>query len=122
MIDSPRIQLTKARLTKDPEIHAATNGVDTYMVIDLAVNPWRKDRETGESIQADPQFYQATIWDGALIDAYQQSLFKGTSVTVTGYLNVHYYLDSNGQQRTQLQINNATIALRIERARQTPEF
>lgn len=121
MIDSPRIQLTKARLTRDPEIRTSHAGA-TYMTIDLAVNPWRKDRQTGDTIQGDVQYYQVSIWDTALIDAYQQTLSKGVSVTVSGYLTVNTYMDREGQQRTQLQIDNAVIALRIERAPQNPGF
>lgn len=115
MADSPYITLSRARVTREPEIAVSKNG-NQYMKLSFAVNPYKKDRN-GQNRDEDPQFYNAIVFDAGYISTYSQYLHKGSMVTVSGYLKPDAYTDQSGIAKLRLQIEYPRIALLLEKAR-----
>lgn len=83
-------------ITRDMELRFTTGG-QAVANGSLATN--RRFQKDGEWVEADPTFWNLTIW-GKLGQNASASLQKGQRVIVTGRLDQWSYEDKEGQKRT----------------------
>lgn len=89
-------------LVADPEPRISQAG-KSWVTFRIANTPRVRDRQTGDSADG------STLWLGCraygeMADHIVQSLTKGTRVIVQGKLTQNDYTDSQGQQRTSLDL------------------
>jgi single-strand DNA-binding protein len=113
----PRIDITSARLTADPEVTNTRTGKE-MMRLRFAVNPYHKDR-SGQIVNDPPMFFSVTTFDTRLMQTYREQLHKGDKVNISGYLNVKTYQKSNGETATDIQVNNAYVSIPLEKAKES---
>jgi len=96
-IGSGKVPITiVGNLTRDPELrftldgHAVTN-------CDVALNPRHYDKDSGDWVAGEAQFYRITAW--RQIAESMAELVKGQRVIVVGLLTLDYWEDESGTKR-----------------------
>lgn len=116
-MNDPHVILPLARLVADPERRQTKNGAE-YCIIRIAANGCHKDKNTKQWVDHDPMFFTIFEYDQRRMDAYMQSLHKGTPVRVEGDLKMSEGTDSNGRIRTGFTIPYANITMVLPKAKQ----
>ena len=80
----------------------------------VAATPRRKSRETDEWVDGETLWFGVSAWR-ALGEHCASSINKGDRVVVTGRLLLTTWADSEGKERTSLQIDAATVGLELSR-------
>lgn len=102
----PHIEIV-GNLVEDPILRTTSNGVD---VANMRIGTSeRKQDETGAWIETSKLYISIVCWrDHAKLVA--ENLNKGDAVAVMGKLKQKEYTDSNGQKRTDYEIEANTIS------------
>ncbi|MBI1759402.1 MAG: single-stranded DNA-binding protein [Actinobacteria bacterium] len=93
-------------LTEDPKLRRTEAGVDVLNFY-LASNARRRDRETGEWVDAESLFLRVTCWR-QLASNVMDSLRRGDPVVVTGRLFTRQF-EVDGQRRSSFELEAAAI-------------
>jgi single-strand DNA-binding protein len=86
----------------------------------LAATPRRKDRATETWTDRETMWFTITCWR-ALAENVAASLQKGDRVVVTGKLGVNSWETEQGEKRSGLEIDAATVGFDLLRARAVQE-
>lgn len=87
-------------LTRDPQLRATSSGT-SVLAIGVAVNEYRRDSQTGETIER-ANFVDCTVF-GRRADALAKILRKGMRVCVEGRLRYESW-GQDGQRRSKLSV------------------
>ncbi len=79
-----------------------------------------QNRRTGRWVDEEPAFYRVVCWRAALAENILACLKKGEPVIVNGRLKLKEWTDSNGNQRTDAEIDAWGVAYDLGRG--TAEF
>lgn len=104
MVNMNRVFLV-GNLTKDPELRYTPQG-SAVTTLRIAVNTPFKDR-TGQ-IQKDTCFINVVVW-GQTAEACNQYLQKGRQVLVEGRLQTRSWQDSEGKNRSIIEVRAAKV-------------
>ena len=88
-------------LGKDPELRYTPNGTPVCS-FNMATNERRKDRSTGENIDA-VTWFRVTLW-GRQAEVASQYLTRGKAIYIEGRLRVEGYTDRDGNARQSLEV------------------
>lgn len=116
MANDPRIILQEARLSADPAISTSQKGTQ-YMRLRFGVTPWRKNKQTGEIIHDETQWYTVTEFDARQIETYMNTLRKGSNCYIEGVLDMGMYQDKSGQMQLDYAVKFAKIRVNLPRAK-----
>jgi single-strand DNA-binding protein len=107
-------------LTADPVLRQGLSG-NMFLTFDVAVNRSYYDRGRGTRIDL-PAVYHRVIAFNGLAENAAQSLRKGATVTITGYLADDSYTPEGSEQRvrrTRLEAGDIAVSLRFATAEVT---
>ncbi|MCL4125614.1 UNVERIFIED_CONTAM: hypothetical protein GTU68_008957 [Idotea baltica] len=103
-------QLTiTGNVTADPELRF-TPGGDAVLDIRVASNRSWKD---GDDWEEETTFYKATFW-GKYAENIADSIEKGTSVIVTGQLEVETWENDDGEEKFNLKIRGDEFGILLK--------
>ena len=97
------IVTVEGNLGGDAELRVTPNGVSVTS-FNLANTPRTLDKKTNEWLDGETIWFRCFVWGKNATGAAQQ-LRKGTKVVVVGRFNVNIYVDKEGVERKQLEIN-----------------
>lgn len=102
-------------ITRDPVLKRINGGTDV-LLFGLAINDRRRDRDSGEWVDA-PNFVDCAVF-GSRADALAKILRKGTKVALEGKLRSSHWQDKqSGQGRSKVEIAVSEVEL-MQRAPQ----
>lgn len=97
------IVTVEGNLGGDAELRVTPNGVSVTS-FNLANTPRTLDKKTNEWLDGETIWFRCFVWGKNATGAAQQ-LRKGNKVVVVGRFNVNIYVDKEGVERKQLEIN-----------------
>lgn len=105
-------------LAADPEIRFTGAG-KAVAKLRIATNRSRKT-ETGQWETSHTTWLGVTLWDGDAETAAEH-LRKGDRVTVVGELTVEEWTSKDGEPRTSLVVDRASVSKNLPRPQQSPQ-
>ena len=115
-MNDTRITLPLARLAADPKRKQTRNGTP-YMLIRVAATGGHMDKTTKQWVDHDTMWATIFEYDLRLAETYERMLYKSTPVRVEGVLKWKIDTDNQGQPRTDIIIEHATISLAMLKAK-----
>jgi single-strand DNA-binding protein len=108
----------EGNLVDEPEVRFTPTG---KQLAEFRVAASRSKRnERGEWVDDKELFIKVTVWD-QLAENVAESLNKGDSVLVTGYLYQDSWEDAQGQRRTAVRIEGKNVGASLMRATARPQ-
>lgn len=98
------------RLVADPELKFTQSGKGVVNVR-LAGSTGRKDQQTGEWVQTDQVFLNASVWDKDGEALIESGASKGDRVLASGALATREYDKSDGSRGLSVDLKFAKVAL-----------
>ena len=98
------------RLVAEPELKFTGSGKQVVNVR-LAANTGRKDPQTGEWVQTDQLFLNASVWDKDGEALIESGASKGDRVLASGALATREYDKSDGSRGLSVDLKFAKVAL-----------
>ena len=89
-------------VTRDPELRFTNTG-RALAEFGVAVNNRRRNPQTNEWEDGDPQFFDVTCW-AQLAENVSESVSKGTRVIVAGRLNFRQWETDQGEKRSRVSL------------------
>lgn len=106
-------------ITADPELRFTSTGT-AVCNFTIATTPRTFDKATAEWVDGDTLFMRCTTW-GTQAEQMAENLTKGARVIATGALEQHSYADSDGNERTSIELAVDEIGSSLRYAAKTAE-
>ena len=107
-------------LTAEPVLRRGQTG-NAFLTFDIAVNRSYYARERGTRVETSPVYHRVIAFNN-LAENAAQSLHRGTTVTVTGYLADNSFVPDGSDQRVRrqrLEAGDIAVSLRFATAEVT---
>ena len=98
------------RLVADPDLKFTQNGKQVANVR-LAANSAKKDQTTGEWVQTDQVFLNASLWGDDAEHLIEAGAAKGDKVVVTGQLATREFDKQDGSKGLSVEVKWAKVAV-----------
>lgn len=108
--------LVSGNLTREPELRMA--GATPVLQFGIAVNDRRKNNQTGEWEDV-PNFFDVVVW-GARGESLARFLSKGSKVVISGRLRWSQWQNSEGQNRSKVEIVAEDVEFMSSRSADQP--